>query len=80
MIFTLHGIEISMYFAKVFFIWGLIYIFMGLFNLRTEWGEKLYKKFWEMEPPTNYEFIVLGAQLIVLEVFFDIIVNLLIFT
>ena len=60
---------------KLFGLFGIAYLIIGLFNVRTSCGDRFYKYFWGLKPPSNYSTLRLGVLLILLEIIVDLFVN-----
>ena len=63
---------------KIFALFGLGYLMIGIFNYKIEWVDKLYLKIWGLEPPTRKETVRLGINCIVVEILIDLFINYLI--
>lgn len=66
-----------MFTIKIFAFLGLVYLFVGIFNIRHEASDKLYTKIWGVKPPTREQLIRLGVSCIIVEIMIDFIIYII---
>lgn len=66
-----------MFTFKIFAIFGIVYLFIGLTNVEIDYIDNLYKNIWGVSKPTKNEIVWLGFMSILAEIILDLTVNII---